>query len=74
VRLALKSPLMSCDRIAAELDWRPLVDSVTTLKELVGGLAARAHTASPPLSGDPALPGRLRGVLRGRLPGSGNPY
>ena len=74
VQLALKAPLMSCDRIAAELDWRPLVDSVTTLKELVGGLADRAHTSSPPLSDDPALPGRLGGVLRGRLPGSGDPY
>jgi nucleoside-diphosphate-sugar epimerase len=74
VRLGLKAPLMSCDRIQAELGWRPLVDAVHTLKELVGGLADRAHTASPPLSGDPALPGRLRGVLRGRLPGSGNPY
>lgn len=74
VRLGLKAPLMSCDRIQAELGWRPLVDAVHTLKELVGGLADRAHTESPPLSGDPALPGRLRGVLRGRLPGSGNPY
>jgi UDP-glucose 4-epimerase len=74
VRLGLKAPLMSCDRIKAELGWRPLVDAVHTLKELVAGLADRAHTDSPPLSGDPALPGRLGGVLRGRLPGSGNPY
>jgi UDP-glucose 4-epimerase len=74
VHLGLKAPLMSCDRIAAELDWRPLVDSVRTLKELVAGLADRAHTDSPPLSADPAMPGRLGGVLRGRLPGSGNPY
>jgi UDP-glucose 4-epimerase len=74
VRLGLKAPLMSCDRIKAELGWRPLVDAVHTLKELVSGLASRAHTDSPPLSGDSALPGRLGGVLRGRLPGSGNPY
>jgi UDP-glucose 4-epimerase len=74
VHLGLKAPLMSCDRIVAELDWRPLVDSVRTLKELVAGLAHRAHTDSPPLSADPALPGRLGGVFRGRLPGSGNPY
>ncbi|HEV7964930.1 MAG TPA: NAD-dependent epimerase/dehydratase family protein [Actinoplanes sp.] len=74
VRLALKAPLMSCDRIAAELDWKPLVDAVGTLRELVTGLAHRAHTASPALSADPSLPGRLGGVLRGRLPGSGNPY
>jgi UDP-glucose 4-epimerase len=74
VRLGLKAPLMSCDRIKAELGWRPMVDAVHTLKELVAGLADRAHTDSPPLSGDPGLPGRLGGVLRGRLPGSGNPY
>jgi len=74
VQLALKTPLMSCDRIAAELDWRPLVDAVSCLRELIAGLAGRASTASPPLSADPALPGRLGGVLRGRLPGSGDPY
>jgi nucleoside-diphosphate-sugar epimerase len=74
VNLGLNAPLMSCDRIADELGWRPLVDAVTALKELVAGLAARAHTDSPPLSGDPALPGRLGGVLRGKLPGTGNPY
>lgn len=74
VRLGLKAPLMSCDRIAAELGWRPLTDAVHALRELVAGLAERAHTDSPPLSDAPDLPGRLGGVLRGRLPGSGNPY
>jgi UDP-glucose 4-epimerase len=74
VRLGLAAPLMSCDRIKAELGWRPRVDAVRALRELVGGLADRAHTDSPPLSGNPALPGRLGGLLRGRLPGSGNPY
>ena len=74
VRLGLKAPLMSCDRIAAELGWRPLTGAVHALKELVAGMAYRAHTDSPPLSGAGDLPGRLGGVLRGRLPGSGNPY
>jgi nucleoside-diphosphate-sugar epimerase len=74
VKLGLKAPLMSCDRIAAELGWRPRRDAVSTLRELVAGMADRAHGDGPPLSGDPALPGRLGGVLRGRLPGSGNPY
>jgi UDP-glucose 4-epimerase len=74
VHLGLNAPLMSCDRIAAELDWRPLVDGVTALKDLIAGLAGRAHTDSPPLSADPALPGRFGGLLRGRLPGSGDPY
>jgi UDP-glucose 4-epimerase len=74
VELGLKAPLMSCDRIAAELGWRPGHDAVSALTELVGGLAERAHADSPPLSGDPSLPGRLGGLVRGRLPGSGNPY
>jgi hypothetical protein len=37
-------------------------------------MAYRAHTESPPLSGNLASPGRLLGLLRGRLPGTGNPY
>jgi UDP-glucose 4-epimerase len=74
VHLGLQAPLMSCDRIAAELGWKPLVSSVTALRELVAGLADRAHTDSPPLSGDPNRPGRLGGLLRGRLPGTGDPY
>ncbi|WP_067504577.1 NAD-dependent epimerase/dehydratase family protein [Actinoplanes sp. TFC3] len=74
VKLGLKAPLMSCDRIKSELGWRPMTDSVHALKELVTGMAYRAHTDSPPLSAKPDLPGRLGGVLRGRLPGTGNPY
>ncbi|WP_328461109.1 NAD-dependent epimerase/dehydratase family protein [Actinoplanes sp. NBC_00393] len=74
VRLALKAPLMSCDRAAAELGWRPQTDAVAALRELVAGLAGRAHTDSPPLRADPDLPGRMGGLLRGRLPGTGNPY
>ena len=74
VELGLKAPLMSCDRIEAELGWRPRVMRCARCRELVAGLADRAHTDSPPLSGDPALPGRLGGLVRGRLPGSGNPY
>lgn len=74
VRMGLKAPLMSCDRIAAELGWRPLVDAVHSLRELVAGMAERASLDSPPLSDDPDLPGRVGGLLRGRLPGSGNPY
>ena len=74
VQLGLKAPLMSCERAAAELGWRPSRDSVSTLKELVAGMADWAHGDSPPLSGDPDLPGRFGGLLRGRLPGSANPY
>jgi UDP-glucose 4-epimerase len=74
VEMGLKAPLMSCDRIAAELGWRPEHDAVSALKELVAGMADRASDDTPPLSGDPALPGRLGGLLKGRLPGTGNPY
>jgi UDP-glucose 4-epimerase len=74
VQLGLKAPLMSCDRAAAELGWRPAKDAVTTLKELVDGMAEHAHADSPPLTGDPDRPGRPGGLLRGRLPGTGNPY
>jgi UDP-glucose 4-epimerase len=74
VRLALKSPLMSCDRAAAELGWRPTVDAVSALHELVDGMAGRAGAPSPPLRADSDLPGRMGGLLRGKLPGTGNPY
>jgi UDP-glucose 4-epimerase len=74
VELGLKAPLMSCDRIADELGWRPAHSSIDALRELIAGMADRAHTDSPPLSGDPSAPGRLGGLLRGRLPGEGNPY
>ena len=74
VQMGLKAPLMSCDRIARELAWAPTRDAIQTLREFIDGLADRAHDDFPPLSGDPAAPGRLRGLLHGRLPGTGNPY
>ena len=51
-----------------------MVDAVTAVKELLAGMAERAHTASPPLSAEPDRPGRLRGLLHGKLPGTGDPY
>ncbi|HEV7897588.1 MAG TPA: NAD-dependent epimerase/dehydratase family protein [Planosporangium sp.] len=74
VELALQAPLMSTDRAAGKLGWRPSVDAVSALRELLGGMAQRARTQSPPLSGAGFLPGRPGGLLRGRLPGHGNPY
>ncbi|MDY7089741.1 MAG: NAD-dependent epimerase/dehydratase family protein [Actinomycetota bacterium] len=75
VHLALRAPLMSCDRAATELGWSPRRDAVGALRELIAGMADRAHNDSgPPLSGDPDLPGRLGGLLKGRFPGQGNPY
>jgi hypothetical protein len=74
VHLALKAPLMSCSRAAAELGWRPRLDAVTTLREMIAGIAERADAPSPPLAGDPDLPGRPGGLTHGRLPGTGDPY
>ncbi|AEV87916.1 epimerase [Actinoplanes sp. SE50] len=75
VRLALKAPLMSCDRAAGELGWRPRRGAVDALHEVVAGLADRAgRPESPPLDPAASQPGRLGGLLRGRLPGTGNPY
>jgi UDP-glucose 4-epimerase len=74
VHLALKSPLMWCARATEELGWHPEHDSVTTLREMVAGIADRADAPSPPLSGDPDLPGRPGGLAHGRLPGTGDPY
>jgi nucleoside-diphosphate-sugar epimerase len=74
VRLALRAPLMSCDRAAAELAWRPRHDAVSALRELVAGMAGRSGADSPPLATERDKPGRIGGLLRGRLPGTGNPY
>lgn len=74
VRLGLKAPLMACERAETELGWRPERDAVAALKELVAGMADRTHEEGPPLSVDPALPGRMGGLLRGRFPGQGDPY
>jgi UDP-glucose 4-epimerase len=74
VEMGLHAPLMSCDRIESELGWEPERDAVSALTELISGMAERAHGDTPPLSADPDMPGRLGGLVRGRLPGSGNPY
>jgi nucleoside-diphosphate-sugar epimerase len=74
VDLALRSPLLSSRRAEELLGWRPATDPVTALRDLMAGMATRAGTSSPPLSPDPALPGRTGGALRGRLPGYRDPY
>jgi len=74
VELALKAPLMSTGRALHVLGWRPARDALEALRDLLAGLSVRARTPSPPLSGAPDLAGRLGGVVRGRLPGHGNPY
>jgi UDP-glucose 4-epimerase len=74
IHLALKAPLMWCARAREELGWEPRHDAVGTLRELIAGLADRADAPSPPLSGASDRPGRPGGVVRGRLPGTGDPY
>jgi UDP-glucose 4-epimerase len=74
VRLALAAPLMSSQRAETELGWRPRQDALTALRELLTGMSAHAGTPSPPLRPSPGQPGRLTALLRGRLPGTGNPY
>ena len=65
---------MSSERAETELGWEPTVDALAALQELFAGMADRAHTGSPPMSGSRLLAGRPGGLLRGRLPGHGNPY
>jgi nucleoside-diphosphate-sugar epimerase len=74
VALGLAAPLMSTDRITKELGWQPAHDAESALLELVRGLADRAGDDTPPLSADPSQPGRVGGLVRGRLPGVGDPY
>jgi nucleoside-diphosphate-sugar epimerase len=74
VALALGAPLMGTDRAQQELQWAPAIDADQAIDDLIEGMARLAHTDGPPLTGDPTRPGRLRGLLRGRVPGTGNPY
>ena len=74
VAMALGAPLLNTDRAQIELNWSPAVDADRALDDLIEGMSVFAHTHSPPLTGDSTRPGRLGGLLRGRTPGSGNPY
>jgi nucleoside-diphosphate-sugar epimerase len=66
VRLAERAPVMSTDRAEKELGWRPRVDALSALTELLDGMAAGAGAPAPPL--------RPRGLADLRVPGHGNPY
>lgn len=74
VELGLNAPLMSSERAETELGWRPSVDALTALRELLAGMAGGAHTGSPPMSGADDLAGRPGGLVKGRPGGHGNPY
>lgn len=47
--LAFSVPLLDCSRARTELDWTPRIPSVQALAEVISGVAAQAHTDSPPL-------------------------
>jgi nucleoside-diphosphate-sugar epimerase len=66
VRLAEQSPIMSTERAERELGWRPRVDALGALSELIDGMARGAGAPAPPL--------RPRGLADLRVPGHGNPY
>jgi UDP-glucose 4-epimerase len=66
VRLAAQAPVMSTERARRELGWRPRVDALDALAELLDGMARGAGAPAPPL--------RPRGLADLRVPGHGNPY
>jgi hypothetical protein len=72
--LGMRSPLLDATRARAELGWEPQYDALTTLTDLVDGLAAGAGTGSPALRPRAPLPRRMAAAARGRLPGYGTRY
>ena len=74
--LALETPLMACERIAAELGWKPRHSALDAITEVLDGMAAGAGGATPPLAADPGLVGRLaelRGGVGSSTPGVPEP-
>ena len=66
LRLAQSAPLLSTARAEKELGWRPRVDALAALDELLDGMGRGTGAAAPPL--------RPRGLADLRVPGHGNPY
>ncbi len=66
IRLAAQAPLLSTARAEKELGWRPRMDALGALEELLDGMARGTGAPAPPL--------RPRGLADVRLPGHGNPY
>jgi UDP-glucose 4-epimerase len=66
LHLAQGAPLMSTARAERELGWRPRVDALAALDELLDGMGRGAGAPAPPL--------RPRGLVDLRVPGHGNPY
>lgn len=49
IDLAGAIPVLDCSRAHEELGWRPTTDAVTTLEQVVEGMAGRAHRPTPVL-------------------------
>jgi UDP-glucose 4-epimerase len=56
--LALSLPVMDTTRATSELGWRPDVDAVTAIAEVLDGMRRGAGGRTPPLRADAG--GRLR--------------
>ncbi len=49
IDLAGSIPLLDCSRASSELGWAPASDAVSTLEQVVDGMASRAHLPTPAL-------------------------
>lgn len=65
--MAFSVPLLDCARAGAELDWRPQWPSLDALRDVIGGVAAQAHTDSPPLRRRSLLEQAQRDLTEGLL-------
>lgn len=74
VRLLVGSPLLSWQRAAAELGWRPRVSALDALAELFDGMAHRVGGRTAVLRPRPPAGTRFAAMISGHLPGHGDPY
>lgn len=63
--MGIHTPLLDCARIRSQLGWEPTRDSVSTLRELVEGIADGAGHPTPPLEPGAGGPARLRELVTG---------
>ncbi|MDX6569894.1 MAG: hypothetical protein QOH15_2472 [Gaiellales bacterium] len=71
--VGLDTPLVSSERIQAELGWEPRRSALEAISEVIDGLAEGAGGETPPLAPDAGLPGRLAELGEGvgrRAPGT----